>query len=1021
MLCKKRISMNRMTYSYFLSTAISFLILSSSCITAKNNVAYVDLDKKISNISQVIFHISDLDDNKESPLHELKELIEHEFFVVEYDAIIETLKYAEIVLQNNYKKLDARKAKQIAKDLDIIIHQVLDGSLTIQPDALEQEIDEAVTRKPTKKIRGNIYVSGKSFLKKHVHSKQGINLDGKLQVGKTASFKNNATFEKDAIVVGNFSATDASINDLFVTNLTVENCIDDLCVTNLSVDNADIQNLTFGGSLVISDLTLTSLSVTDEVIDGSLKISSFTPAGVIHNNASGLCSSSLIVNADVDSAAGIVDTKLATISTAGKVANSATTATSTDTANAIVTRNASGNFSTNMITLNGVVNNPTDAATKAYVDSIVPGGSTTGANIGSGTGLIFKNKTANTINFKTLVNGAHFALTNNANDITLATDATNTNTAGTIVARDGSGNFTTNMITLSGTVTNPTDAATKAYVDSIVPSGSTTGANVGSGTGLIFRDKTGNNINFKTLINGAHFTLTNNTNDITLATDATSANTANTIVARDGSGNFSAGTITANLIGNASTATTATTATNFTGSLSGDVTGTQGATAVSTVGGQTAANIAAATVLTNAATNVNTASAIVRRDASGNFVTNMITLNGTVTNPTDAATKAYVDSIVPSGSTTGANVGSGTGLIFRDKTGNDINFKTLINGAHFALTNNTNDITLATDATSANTASTIVARNASGNFVTNMITLNGTTTNPTDAATKAYVDAAVISATGTSLNLPNTLVQRDGTGSFAAQVVSVVDTVVSGNIQVNNSTNSTIGNIFKGSNRFIHNFGVNNTFVGVNAGSFTTSGSGANSAFGVNALTAITTGNNNIAIGYQAGQTLTSGSNNVYINANAALSSENNIIRIGTSQTGCFIAGISTSGVSGDSVVVDSDGKLGITVSSERFKHDIQDMSNESENIMKLRPVTFVYNSDENNTKQYGLIAEEVQKIFPDIVVKDENGLPYTVRYHLLPVMLLNELQKQQVTIEEMRKDINYLRTEMQKLLENKK
>ena len=140
------------------------------------------------------------------------------------------------------------------------------------------------------------------------------------------------------------------------------------------------------------------------------------------------------------------------------------------------------------------------------------------------------------------------------------------------------------------------------------------------------------------------------------ATTATASNNPNTIVLRDGSGNFSATTITANLTGdvtgNATTATNATTAgsaTNFTGSLIGDVTGTQASTVVSSVGGQTAADVASGTVAANAATSNNTANTIVKRDASGNFATNMITINGTITNPTDAATKSYVDSAVSLG------------------------------------------------------------------------------------------------------------------------------------------------------------------------------------------------------------------------------------------------------------------------------------------------------------------------------------------------------------------------------------
>src|SRR5581483_6818259 len=135
---------------------------------------------------------------------------------------------------------------------------------------------------------------------------------------------------------------------------------------------------------------------------------------------------------------------------------------------------------------------------------------------------------------------------------------------------------------------------------------------------------------------------------------------------RDASGNFSAGTITANLNGNATTETTATTATNFSGSLSGDVTGTQSATVVSLVGGVTAANVASGANAANAATNANTANTIVKRDASGNFSTTMITLTGTTTNSTDAATKAYVDSVVGS---PGTSLNTPNTTVKRDGTG----------------------------------------------------------------------------------------------------------------------------------------------------------------------------------------------------------------------------------------------------------------------------------------------------------------------------------------------------------------
>jgi len=354
----------------------------------------------------------------------------------------------------------------------------------------------------------------------------------------------------------------------------------------------------------------------------------------------------------------------------------------------------------------------------------------------------------------------------------------------------------------------------------------------------------------------------------------------------------------------------------------------------------------------------------------------------------------------------------------------------------------------ATTATSANTASAIVARDGSGNFATNMITLNGTTTNATDAATKTYVDNAVSAISGTSANTPNTLVLRDGSGNFSAGSISVTDTVVSGNVVLTaNPSTSTTGNILKGSNSFIHNFGTSNTFVGESAGNFTMSGSGQNSAFGKNALTANTTGNNNTVVGFNAlnacttgssnvaigsgtGTTLTTGSNNIYISANAGTAAESTTTRIGVqgTQTACFIGGVRgvSLTLSGLAVVVDANGQFGTVLSTEKIKKNIRNMKNVSSNIFKLRPVVFTYKNDTTDTEQYGLIAEEVARVFPTIVVKDEHDQPLSVQYHVLPVLLLNEMQKQQVTIETMQDIISQLHNKLEsfvarlELVENK-
>jgi hypothetical protein len=186
-----------------------------------------------------------------------------------------------------------------------------------------------------------------------------------------------------------------------------------------------------------------------------------------------------------------------------------------------------------------------------------------------------------------------------------------------------------------------------------------------------------------------------------------------------------------------------------------------------------------------------------------------------------------------------------------------------------------------------------------------------------------------------------------------------------------------------------------NTASGWMALSLNTTGNN-NVAFGDNAL-GNTTGNNNIAIGSAAGLSLRTGSNNIDIYDSGGFD-ESNTIRIGTAgtQTATFIAGISGVGVtSGAAVVVNSSGQLGVVPSSARYKRDIHDMGDASDKLMKLRPVAFRYKADPTETQQYGLIAEEVEKVYPELVVNGTDGKPQTVAYHLLPAMLLNELQKQ--------------------------
>ena len=203
---------------------------------------------------------------------------------------------------------------------------------------------------------------------------------------------------------------------------------------------------------------------------------------------------------------------------------------------------------------------------------------------------------------------------------------------------------------------------------------------------------------------------------------------------------------------------------------------------------------------------------------------------------------------------------------------------------------------------------------------------------------------------------------------------------------------------------FSNTSGGANTANGVDALYSNTTGSG-NTANGVNALYSNTTGNSNIALGVSAGFNLTTGNNNIDI-GNFGVAAEANTIRLGTTgtHTNTYIAGIYQAiTAKGVSVIVDSTGHLGTAKSSARFKEAIKPMEKTSEAILALTPVTFRYKHelDPDGIPQFGLVAEEVAKVNPDLVALDEEGKPYTVRYEAVNAMLLNEFLKEHRKVEE--------------------
>src|SRR5262249_15378299 len=223
------------------------------------------------------------------------------------------------------------------------------------------------------------------------------------------------------------------------------------------------------------------------------------------------------------------------------------------------------------------------------------------------------------------------------------------------------------------------------------------------------------------------------------------------------------------------------------------------------------------------------------------------------------------------------------------------------------------------------------------------------------------------------------------------------------------------GNTVSGRTAMANNTtGNNNTATGIEALLFNTTGIG-NTAMGSQALEFNTIGGGNTAVGQGAG---------------ASVSSANNVICIGANgenvDNSCYIGqifGATSSG--GTAVVINSNNKLGTVVSSKRFKEDIEPMNDASDPLFSLKPVTFHYKHDIDPDRkgQFGLVAEDVEKINPDLVVRDKEGKPYSVRYDQVNARLLNKflkahrrLERQEATIARQQIQIETLTSGLEKV-----
>jgi uncharacterized coiled-coil protein SlyX len=195
---------------------------------------------------------------------------------------------------------------------------------------------------------------------------------------------------------------------------------------------------------------------------------------------------------------------------------------------------------------------------------------------------------------------------------------------------------------------------------------------------------------------------------------------------------------------------------------------------------------------------------------------------------------------------------------------------------------------------------------------------------------------------------------------------------------------------------FNNTIGNGNTAIGANALLSNTTG-GANTAIGSFALIN-STGAGNTAIGYGAGSNVSTANGVICIGHNGQNVTATTWIE--------NVYGATTQSGTTAPVIVSDDGQLGTIASSERFKKDIATMDNASEAILSLRPVTFHYKTDAKGIPQFGLIAEEVAKVNPALVLPDKDGKPYTVRYDQVNAMLLNEFLKEHRTVQELKSTV---------------
>jgi hypothetical protein len=354
------------------------------------------------------------------------------------------------------------------------------------------------------------------------------------------------------------------------------------------------------------------------------------------------------------------------------------------------------------------------------------------------------------------------------------------------------------------------------------------------------------------------------------------------------------------------------------------------------------------------------------------------------------ANAAIVPAGTPSGGVSVYNSGPATADVIIDMNGffaapTDLNKNTAVGAGALASNAGFNNTATGTDALQDNSTGSQNTANGVGALMNN-------TTGLSNTASGFY--ALAFNTTGVA----NT---ASGISALQDNTTGGDNTATGGGALGSNTTGSY--NMASGASALQDNTsGGGNTASGNGALESNTTGS-YNTASGVGALIGNTTGSNNIAIGNDSAFSAPVGnSNSIYIGSQGSAADASGTIQIGTQSTqtgGTFVAGVSgANSSSGVEVYVNSNGQLGTMLSSGRFKEQITDMGDTSSKLLQLRPVNFFYKpeyDDGSHLLQYGLIAEEVAKVYPEMVAYGSDGQVLTVKYQLLAPMLLNELEKQ--------------------------